>query len=141
MPVRPGRRVATALSPTSSAGHAKRAAPASGPIVLPHDVKKTIAYMRDHMGHRVTMADLTRSSGVAARTLRKHFRAFLEVSPLGYLRAMRLAALRDELLHAARPGSITEIAARYGFHHLGRFSAEYHRRLRRTSVETVAPGA
>jgi TolB-like protein/AraC-like DNA-binding protein len=127
MSVRPSRSVA--MAPTSSAGPAKCTAPASGPIVLPYDIKKTIAYMRDHMGQPVTMADLTRVSGVAARTLRKHFRSFLEVSPLGYLRAMRLAALRDELLHTARPSSITEIAARYGFHRLGRFSAEYHRRF------------
>src|SRR5262249_2416783 len=105
MSVRPSRIIAEA--PTSRVGPAKCTAPASGPIVLPYDVKKTITYMRDQMGHRVTMADLVRVSGVAARTLRKHFRAFLEVSPLGYLRAMRFAALREELLDAARPGSIT----------------------------------
>jgi TolB-like protein/AraC-like DNA-binding protein len=85
--------------------------------------------MRGHIGHHVTMADLTRQSGLAARTLRKHFRSFLGVSPLGYLRGIRLAALREELLHALRPGSITEIALRYGFHHFGRFSAEYRRRF------------
>jgi TolB-like protein/tetratricopeptide (TPR) repeat protein len=75
------------------------------------------------------MADLLRACGVAERTLRKHFRTFLGFSPLGYLRRMRLAALREELLRATERSTITEIAARYGFHHLGRLSAEYARRF------------
>jgi AraC-like DNA-binding protein len=73
------------------------------------------------------MADLLRACGVAERTLRKHFRAFLGFSPLGYLRRMRLAALLEELLRATERSTITEIAARYGLHHLGRLSAEYAR--------------
>lgn len=129
MSERPGRSLPKVLSPITSAGPPKHIGPARGSVVLPSDVKKIIAYMRDHLGDRVTMADLIRLSGVAARTLRRHFHTFLGISPLEYLRGMRLAALREELLHAAQPGSITEIAARYGFHHLGRFSAEYRRRF------------
>jgi adenylate cyclase len=85
--------------------------------------------MREHMNREGTMPDLVRQSGVAARTLRKHFRNFVGVSPLEYLRRMRFAALREDLLHAVVRGSVTEIAARYGFHHLGRFSTEYRRRF------------
>jgi adenylate cyclase len=77
------------------------------------------------MDQKVTITDLVRASGVAERTLHKHFRAFIGLSPLGYLRRMRLATVREELLRGAVSGSVTEVAARYGFGHLGRFSAQY----------------
>jgi transcriptional regulator GlxA family with amidase domain len=112
-----------------SGGPGARGGPASASAAVPHDVKKAIDYLRTHVDREVTMADLIRACGVAQRTLRRHFRTFLGFSPLGYLRRMRLAALREELLRATERSSITEIAARYGFHHPGRFSAEYVRRF------------
>jgi adenylate cyclase len=95
--------------------------------VVPHDVKKSIEHMRTRMDQKVTVTDLVRVSGVAARTLHKHFDAFLGLSPLSYLRRMRLAAVREKLLQGAENGSITEIATQYGFSHLGRFSTQYRR--------------
>jgi adenylate cyclase len=83
--------------------------------------------MRACLDGKVTITDLIRESGVAERTLHKHFRAFVGISPLGYLRRMRLAAVRRELLGRAENASVTEIATRYGFSHLGRFSTQYRR--------------
>lgn len=97
------------------------------PAVVPHDVKKSIEHMRARMDQKVTITDLVGASGVPERTLHKHFRAFVGLSPLGYLRRMRLAAVREELLAAAENSSVTGIAARYGFSHLGRFSTQYRR--------------
>jgi transcriptional regulator GlxA family with amidase domain len=47
---------------------------------------------------------------------------------MNYLRGVRLRHTHDDLL-AADPTTTTvaEIAARWGFGHMGRFSAEYHR--------------
>jgi TolB-like protein/methylphosphotriester-DNA--protein-cysteine methyltransferase len=123
------RSVATALPAMRSGDPGARGGPAFGSAPVPRDVKKAIDYLRIHVDQEVTMADLLRACGVAERTLRKHFRTFLGFSPLGYLRRMRLAALREELLRATERSTITEIAARYGFHHLGRLSAEYARRF------------
>jgi adenylate cyclase len=86
-----------------------------------------VAHMRAHVGEKVTVADLVRVCGVADRTLRKHFHVFLGLAPLDYLRRMRLGAAREELLSAAPNGSVTEIAARNGFSHFGRFAAQYRR--------------
>jgi AraC-like DNA-binding protein len=80
------------------------------------------------MGRKVRTADLVAASGVAERTLRKHFRDFVGVSPLSYLRHLRLAAVRDELTGGADAVSITDVATRHGFTHLGSFSLD-HRRL------------
>jgi adenylate cyclase len=96
-------------------------------VAVPQDVKKAVDYLRAHVGEKVTVADLVGACGVAARTLRKHFRVFLGLAPLEYLRRMRLGAVREELLSTAANGSVTEIAARNGFSHFGRFSVDYRR--------------
>jgi adenylate cyclase len=105
---------------------AARALVSTSPVV-PYDVKKALDFMRARAGDKVTIADLVRECGVAERTLRKHFRAFLGLAPLEYLRRMRLAAVRGELLAGTADASVTEIAARNGFSHFGRFAAQYKR--------------
>lgn len=94
---------------------------------IPHDVRKAISYLRQGIGRKISMADLARRCGVAERTLNKHFFAFLGLSPLRYLRRLRLVAVRDRLLADATGISVTEIARTYGFTHFGRFSAQYRR--------------
>src|SRR5262245_41825263 len=91
----------------------------------PRDVKKAIDYMRRNMGRQIATTDLAAACGVAERTLRKHFRAFVGLSPLGYFLRLRLVAAREDLLNGANGGSVTEVATRYGFSHFGRFSSLY----------------
>jgi TolB-like protein len=91
---------------------------------IPRDVKKAVEYMRQCLG-RVSMADLVACTGVAERTLHKHFRAFMNASPLDYWRRLRLAAARAQLLEGAKGTSVTEVAIRFGFSHFGRFSQQY----------------
>ena len=93
---------------------------------LPRDVKIAIEWMRANIGRPIGIADLVVATGTPERTLHKHFRSFLGLAPLGFLRRLRLAAARDALL-APSGGSVTEIAARFGFAHFGRFSSEYRR--------------
>ena len=95
----------------------------SGPA--PRDVKKAIDYMRRNVQRKIAMADLATAGQVAERTLRKHFRAFVGLSPLGYWRRLRLAIVREALLKGAPGASVTEVATLYGFSHLGRFSLQY----------------
>ena len=70
--------------------------------LAPRDVRRAIDYMRRNVGRRISMADLIAVCHVSERTLRKHFRAFIGVSPLGFLRRLRLAAVRETLLKGTR---------------------------------------
>jgi adenylate cyclase len=83
--------------------------------------------MRKGTVERVTLAGLAAACGVPERTLRRHFRRFVGLSPLAHLRRLRLAAAHAELLACGGRGSVTEIAARLGFLHLGRFASDYRR--------------
>ena len=63
----------------------------------------------------------------------------LAVQPsLAYLRRLRLQKVHEELVTAA-PGavSVTEVAARWGFAHLGRFAAAYRSEFSERPSETM----
>ena len=84
--------------------------------------------IQDRPAHPFTVATLARSVGISARALQDGFRQHLGLSPLQYLRAVRLRAVRDELLalDAEDSTTVADVATRWGFTHLGRF-AQYYR--------------
>jgi transcriptional regulator GlxA family with amidase domain len=89
----------------------------------------------------VTVPELARFCEVPERTLHRHFVVFLGHSPPTHFRQMRLAAVRDALLRPNHGASITEIATRFGFAHLGRFAADFRRRFGETAYsEGKQPG-
>ena len=74
----------------------------------------------------VSRADLAAVAGVSIRTLSRGFLKRHGTGPMGFLKARRLDAVYRQLL-GAETGSTTvhEVAARYGFTHLGRFAMEF----------------
>lgn len=105
--------------------------------IAPRDVRRALDYIHEHAGEPIGLGNLVRASGVAGRTLLKHFRDFHGVSPMRYVRNRRLQRARDQLL-GAEPGSVSEIAVRWGFTHLGRFAVEYRRRFGESPSSTRA---
>jgi AraC-like DNA-binding protein len=71
-----------------------------------------------------TTASLARLAGVSSRTLQEAFRRQLGQTPTRYLRQVRLACVHEELA-AGMGTTVTEVANRWGFIHLGRFAAAY----------------
>jgi len=74
----------------------------------------------------LTTATLAMQCHVSVRTLQEGFRRHLDMSPMAYLRTVRLRhAHRD--LRSGHPSQVTvaSIAHRWGFSHLGRFAAAH----------------
>jgi len=88
-------------------------------------------------GHTVTT--LARACQVTPRTLQRHFRQFLGQSPIEVLREIRLNCVRRDLLLAHDGVNVGELASRYGFTHLGRFSGWYRDRFGETPSATLRP--
>jgi len=107
---------------------------------IPRDIRKALDHMRASVGDPITEAELAAISGVPERTLRKHFKRFVGLSPIAHLRRLRLAAARAELLACEGRLSVTEIATRHGFAHLGRFAADYARCFGEPPSATLARG-
>jgi transcriptional regulator GlxA family with amidase domain len=89
-------------------------------------VAKAIRLLGDHVTEPVSMAELSRLTGVSERTLRAAFHDIVGLSPKQFALAQRLRAAR-EALRAADPETttVTDIATAYGFFELGRFAERY----------------
>jgi len=95
--------------------------------VCPKHVVKAYQYMVANARENITVADLTRVTGVSGRALYEGFRRFKGSSPIACLRAIRMQAVRKELLEGGDCGDVTHLAARWGFTHLGRFASSYQK--------------
>ena len=102
--------------------------PAEVPVQqLPQHVKRALDHMRSNVAEKMTLSGLACSCGTPQRTLLKGFKTFVGLSPLAYLRRLRLNQARSALLQAGCEVIISEIATSCGFTHLGRFATEYRR--------------
>ena len=70
--------------------------------------------------------DIARELEVSSRVLQFAFRDVLQTSPYEFVLRRKLSAVRRDLLDTLSAGStVTDIASRYGFTELGRFSRRY----------------
>jgi transcriptional regulator GlxA family with amidase domain len=89
-------------------------------------VMRVTAYLRDHVGQPVRVADLSRMVGVSERTLRAAFHDVIGISPKRYAITLRLRAARTALSNAdPHTTTVTDIATTFGFYELGRFAGRY----------------
>ncbi|HRL20353.1 MAG TPA: AraC family transcriptional regulator [Alcaligenes sp.] len=106
--------------------------------VLPRHLKKVASYVQDHAHQPVTVDELGAVAGVSTRTLQQAFRDHYGLTPMQYLRQVRLDRLRHELIHSDTHNlSLADLAIRWGFAHQGRFSAEYRNRFGETPSATL----
>ncbi|MCU1599256.1 MAG: Xylulose kinase [Glaciihabitans sp.] len=109
----------------------------------PRPVAQAVELLKATPEHAWTVSELAGDVGVSVRSLQEGFRRGMSNTPMAYLRQLRLEQIHEELSSAA-PGSVTvtEVAARWGISHFGRFAASYRRRfserpsdtMRRTSI-------
>jgi AraC-like DNA-binding protein len=102
------------------------AAPARGGPVLPRHVRRAREYMNAHAHESIRAEQLAQVAGVSLRSLYAGFKQFCGVSPMQYLKDLRLERARADLLSGS--ASVGGTALRWGFGHLGRFSADYRQR-------------
>lgn len=89
---------------------------------------------------RVTLAMAVAGQGdwrVQAARLERAFRETFGVSPRRYLTLLRLAAVRRELLRHEAGASVTQVATRWGFFHLGRFGQDYKAQFGESPSQTL----
>jgi AraC-like DNA-binding protein len=109
----------------------------AAPAIAPRDVRRAIDYIEAHLGEPVRLVDVVGAAGVPGRTLFKHFEDCRGVSPMRYLRAARLDKVREALRRAEPQESVTEIAMRLGFSHMGRFAIEYRKKFGERPSDTL----
>lgn len=105
-------------------GHVQPRAP--GQFVHRHIVEKAREYILSNKHLPPTILEICLELRISRRTLHYAFQKVLSVSPVAFLRYVRLHGARQELL-AAQHGRVlvSEIAARWGFWHTGMFAIYY----------------
>jgi AraC-like DNA-binding protein len=121
--------VVSGLALTVEHPYGEEPAGLQGPF-RPRTVKRALDVMHAEPWRNYTIKDLAAVAGVGVRVLQESFRQHVGVSPLTYLRRIRLDGVHAELSRSD-PGqaSVSEIAYRWGFTHLGRFAGSYRERF------------
>ncbi|WP_214369905.1 AraC family transcriptional regulator [Pseudonocardia sp. H11422] len=111
------------------------AAPANPP---PAAIQQAVDLLESEPQTPFTVVEIARGVGLSARSLQEGFARHVGVPPMTYLRQVRLRRAHADLVAAdpARCG-VAEVAARWGFTHLGRFAAAYRQRYGTSPSETL----
>jgi AraC-like DNA-binding protein len=105
--------------------------------IAPRDVRRALEYLHENVTEPITLGDVVRACGVPGRTLLKHFQDFKGVSPMRYLRNLRLQHARESL-QSGRVQQVSDVVSHWCFGHAGRFSIEYRRRFGESPSQTLA---
>lgn len=85
-------------------------------------------YIREHLADPIRLADLCSHTHLRPRSLEYGFHELLRVSPMCYVKVLRLNAVHRQLISNTRiRRSISEIALDAGFRHLSQFAVDYKR--------------
>ncbi|AHH19787.1 transcriptional regulator, AraC family [Nocardia nova SH22a] len=111
----------------------------SDPVGTRHPValQKALDLIAATPGAQFTIADLAEAAGIGARQLQKQFHERLGTSPSEYLRNARLDGARSDLRRREYGATVSDIAFRWGFNHLGRFAYYYERKFGETPSRTL----
>jgi AraC-like DNA-binding protein len=97
----------------------------TAPTPVPGLLRRAERFMIENADAPITVSDVADHLGVSLRSLQAGFRQWRESTPTAFLRRARLQLVRDELLRSGEETNVSTVALRYGFSHLGRFSAHY----------------
>lgn len=101
-------------------------------------LRRAIAYIESNVEEDIALADIAASVHVTPRALQYLFRRQLDITPMEYLRRVRLDHAHRELL-ASDPSTTTIgiVSARWGFAHTGRFASMYRKAYGRNPSDTL----
>ena len=95
----------------------------------PSVVSRAVELIEESPGDAHTIAGIAARAGCSVRALQEGFQRHVGVSPMRYLRQVRLQRAHTDLCQAdPAVTGVAKIAGRWGFTHLGRFAAQYRAR-------------
>lgn len=107
----------------------------------PPALRRAIAFIDENVDQPISMSAIAAAGGVTVRAVQLAFRRHLDVTPMQYLRAARLARAHADL-DASDPtrDTVTGIAYRWGFGSPSQFAARYHDRYGQQPSATLRDG-
>jgi AraC-like DNA-binding protein len=107
---------------------------ADHPVLLRYAVE----YMKRNVTNDIALNDIAQAVHISPRAVQYMFRRHLDTTPLQFLRRLRLNGAHQELRAADRThATVTQIAAKWGFAHTGRFAVMYREVYGRSPHSTL----
>ena len=129
---------AAVLSAFPNTAAAAPVTPADHTDDRPALLRRAIAYLEAGPDTPITLSDVADAVHVTPRALQYMFRRHLDMTPMEYLRRVRLDRAHQDLLDAdPTTAAVKQIAARWGFAHTGRFAALYRQVYGRMPSDTL----
>jgi AraC-like DNA-binding protein len=101
-------------------------------------VKRAVSYIEAYADTDISPADIAAAARVSTRAVQLAFRSRLDTTPTAYLRQVRLTGAHRDLVDGdVGTTTVAEVAARWGFGHLGRFGETYRQRFGETPGATL----
>ncbi|MCB1384740.1 MAG: AraC family transcriptional regulator [Nitratireductor sp.] len=97
--------------------------------ICTRSVRRAIAFVQERHHEDICLDDIALAAGLHRRTLQTAFQQHMGVTPMQYLRDVRLDHARFHLLRRHNRASVGEIAYDCGYSHLGRFSRDFRARF------------
>jgi AraC-like DNA-binding protein len=108
------------------------------PTPGPRAVWRAVEFIHAHPDRPLNLAHVAAAAGSTERSLQAGFQRHLGVTPMTFLRQVRLDRAHADLRRAEPVGeTVARVAHRWGFVHLGRFAAEYRKRHGERPSETL----
>jgi AraC family ethanolamine operon transcriptional activator len=105
---------------------------------LPRYIRNGRALLKQNINATYTIADMVEDLQVSQRTIQHGFKHYLGFTPKEYQQYIRLNGIRNTILSMNDPHiSLSEIAAKYNYFHLGHFSTEYRKFFGESPSETL----
>jgi AraC-like DNA-binding protein len=97
-------------------------------VLLPrrNRLRAAVEYVHARAAEPMSVSEIASAAGLSVRATQEAFQRHLGQTPMQYLQRVRLDHVRRDLLQAdPATTAVQSIARRWGFAHLGRFSAAY----------------
>ncbi|MFJ2691774.1 AraC family transcriptional regulator [Pseudomonas sp. NPDC087336] len=104
---------------------------------LPSYLLKAKDFIHANAREDIWLEDIEIAAGVSRFKLFDGFKKHMGMSPMAYLKKLRLSEVRKKLLKGGRGINISTVATEWGFNHLGRFASEYKKLFNEMPSETM----
>lgn len=101
----------------------------------PRSLRTALAFIEANLTEHIALGDIAKAADCAPRTISSAFRDRLGLSPMSYVRNLRLDRIRQDILTTT--DNVGTIAYRWGVSHLGRFAGDYHSRFHELPSDTA----
>ncbi len=106
--------------------------------IMPCHIKRAREYIHAYAHEKITLYDLATYAGCSYRTLQTLFNKVFGISPMTYLSAIRLERVHEALLDADyQVFTVSNIAKKWGFTHMGRLAESYKKQYGITPSESL----